>query len=115
MQGHVYRGHWTVSVSKGVVELPEPFKARCFFVAVDPTRPCLLIYPSPPQQDHAIARMNNSGRLKIDKTYLDMAGITEQAEIAGMGDHLALWDPQRHNNYLEKLPPVEELAAKLGL
>jgi MraZ protein len=47
-------------------------------------------------------------RIAIQKELLSMMGIKEKVKLIGMGNHIAIWDPEQHEKYLAGGPDYAE-------
>ncbi len=58
--------------------------------------------------------MDAQSRIKLPAQLLEFAGIKDKVRIVGMINHLALWNPEEHNEYIQRLEEVQpyELAVQ---
>lgn len=55
--------------------------------------------------------LDSQGRVRLPADLAALAGITKDAVLVGVGDHLELWDQQRWDAYLaDKQPRFDQLA-----
>lgn len=46
--------------------------------------------------------VDTAGRIKIPSNLLELANITKEVTILGLGDKVELWDSKSHSEYVEK-------------
>ena len=47
-------------------------------------------------------KLDAQQRIMIPKNYIDFAGISKQAIIVGMVDHIEFWDPEKFDKYISE-------------
>lgn len=45
-------------------------------------------------------KIDNQGRISINKKLLGFAGITDRVTVIGVGDHAELWSPERYEQHM---------------
>ena len=51
-------------------------------------------------------RVEDNGRVKLPQSHIDMAGLKRDVHVAGGGDHVEIWDAERHSAYLASIDPL---------
>jgi MraZ protein len=139
-----FRGHYEHSLdAKNRLSIPARFRAAFssgVVLAKDP-EPCVAIWPTETHESiiqRALGGLNpmgsqhrklsrffqaNSWDLDLDATgrvtlpppLLGHAGVGKEVVVAGVGDHLEVWDRERWNAQQESLDSeIEEVTERLG-
>lgn len=45
-------------------------------------------------------KIDNQGRISINKKLLGFAGITDRVTVIGVGDHAEIWSPERYEQHM---------------
>lgn len=58
--------------------------------------------------------LDKAGRLNVPTAYAEWAGIEGEVVVAGVGDHIELWSPERWAAYQEKSGPIADIAEEIA-
>jgi MraZ protein len=59
------------------------------------------------------SKVDSQGRITLPKQLLNRLGIDKKVVIMGAFDHIEIWRPETHAEFMEKGPSYEEVAEKI--